>query len=318
MVLGVGGLSAGVACGGGSGDVDDSTSTSGSGAGSTSSAGGMGGGTTSAGGSMTTSTGGAGTGGGEGGAPPVWPTCDTQPSDVPAKTINEIWSDDPAMPEPVGVAGVYVTAVSASGCGAGNGCQIFVQQAETFPNIAAGSQQALKLFASPATAMHFEGIAVGDQIDILAHAWRYDVGGQNELLLQVANNLPGCAKVVGTGTPLPVEGLVIEDLTVELYEQTMGPLLVKIDAVSGSPDMPNELFGLWPAFNPGTQPLEEVTSLSPYMLPGSVFVGLQQDLIHNFESITGVFSLFVPPQAPPTKFEVLYIRSMDDAVVGGT
>ena len=317
MLLGLGGLV--VACGG-TGDADSSTTTSGSGAGSTSSAGGMGGGTTSAGGmgGGTTSVGGGGTGGGEGGAPPVWPTCDTQPANVVAKTIQEIWTEDPAMPEEVWVSGVYVTAVSASGCSAGNGCQVFVQSAETFPSIAAGSQQAIKLFASPATAMHFEGIGVGDRIDILAHAWRYTVGGQNELLLQVANNLPGCAKVVGSGTPLPVEGLVIEDLTVALYEQTMGPLLVKIDAVSGSPDMPNELFGLWPAFNPGTQPLEEITSLSPYMLPGSVFVGLQQDLIHNFESITGVFSLFVPPQAPPTKFEVLYIRSMDDAVVGGT
>jgi hypothetical protein len=282
----------------------------GEGDGGGSAAGGAGGGTTNAGG------GGATGGGGEGGAPATWPTCDTQPANAPTKSIQDVWNDDPMAPEPVWVPGVYVTAVSGSGCTGGTPCQIFVQQQETFASIAEGSQQAIKLFASAATASHFEGIAVGDRIDVYAHAWRYDINGQNELLLQVATALPGCAKVVGIGNPQPVAGLSLVDLTVDLYEETMGPLLIQVDAVSGSPDGPNELFGLWPAFMPGTQPLEEITSLSPHALPNGAFVGLTQGLIHNFSHVVGVYSLFLPASAP-AKYEVLYIRSMADAPFGG-
>lgn len=276
------------------------------------------GGTGGAGGS-TASTGGAGVGGegGVGGAPLVWPTCDAKPDEVPAKTLNEIWLDDPTEPTEVWVAGVYVTAVSAGGCTAGAGCQIFVQQQETFADITAGSKQALKLFASPATAHHFAGIAVGDRLDLQAHAWRYDVDGQNELLLQVANHLPGCAKVVGTGTPMPVAGLDLVDLTVQLYEYDMGPLLIELTTVSGKPHLPTELFGLWESFMPGNDPLEEVTSMSPYMLAGSAFTGFQPEVIHNFPTVTGIFSLYVPPANPPQKYEVIYPRTMDDAPFGG-
>lgn len=304
----------------------DPGGTTGPGAGGSSTGGGANGGAgaggsggNAAGGAGATNAGGGGAtgGGGEGGAPVTWPTCDTQPANAPTKSIQDLWNDDPSAPEPVWVPGVYVTAVSGSGCTGGTPCQIFVQQQETFASIAEGSQQAIKLFASAATASHFEGIAVGDRIDVYAHAWRYDINGQNELLLQVATALPGCAEVVGSGNPQPVAGLSLVDLTVDLYEQTMGPLLIQVDAVSGSPDGPSELFGLWPGFMPGTQPLEEITSLSPHALPNGAFVGLTQDLIHNFTHVVGVYSLFIPGSAPATKYEVLYIRSMADAPFGG-
>ena len=306
-------LGGSVACGTESSNVpdsDDDAGAAGGGGATTTTAGGMGG---------TGAMGGAGGEGqgGAGGEPFVWPTCDAPPADVAQKTLNEIWLEDPSAPTEVWVAGVYVTAVSGGGCKMGAGCQIFVQEKETFADIAAGSKRALKLFASPATAHHFTGIAVGDRIDVLAHAWRYNVDGQNELLLQVASHLPGCAKVVGTGNPQPVGGLDLVDLTVSLYENEMGPLLIQLETVSGKPHMPGELFALWESFMPGNDPIEEVTSMSPYMLPNSVFVGFQPDVIHNFTTVTGVFSLFVPPSDASEKYEVIYIRDMADAPSGG-
>ena len=289
------------------------TGTGGSGGASTS--GGSGGTTTTT--STTSSTGGSGgtttAAGGEGGVGGAWPSCDSPPVNVPQKTLHEIWIDDPAVPTEVWVPGVYVTAVSAGGCSAGSACTLFVQQLETFADATAGAQQALRLFASPGAAEHFTGIAVGDRLDIYAHAWRYDLNGQNELLLQVSLALRGCAKVVGAGVPQPVTGLSLPDLTVDAYETTLGPLLIQVDTVSGKPKTPPEIFGLWETGVFADAGIDEVTSLSPYFLPGSVFTGLTTGVTTDFTSITGVFGLFVPPGQPVTKYEVLYIRDMADA-----
>src|SRR5437868_5602513 len=98
--------------------------------------------------SSSSGTGGVGGAGGAGGMGGGWPTCDAQPAGVPAKTIHEIWQDDPSQPTPVWVSGVFVTGVSQGGCQAGSACQIFVQQDEQYADLAAGSQRALKIFAS--------------------------------------------------------------------------------------------------------------------------------------------------------------------------
>lgn len=76
--------------------------------------------------------------------------------------------------------GVFVTGVTKGGCVAGSACQIFVQQSESFADLAAGSQQAIKMFISGNTATHFVGVKVGDKVDVDAWAWRYNLNGQNE------------------------------------------------------------------------------------------------------------------------------------------
>ena len=272
--------------------------------------------TTATSSSATTSTGAGGSGGsggsatgGAGGAGGgfVWPTCDMQPPNSATKTINEIWQDNPAMPTHVWIPGVYVTAVSGSACVAGTACQIFVQQAETFADIAAGSQQAIKMFISANTAKYFTTIAVGDQVDASGYAWRYNVNGENELLVQVNLQLEGCAKKVGTGNPQPVT-VTLDDLSVTSYEDTMGPLLVKVDAVSGKPGLPSETFGLHQTGVFNDAGIDTVTSLSPYMLPGGVFNGLVTGKTHDFTSVTGVFGLFIP-NGTMMKFEEIYPRA---------
>jgi len=212
---------------------------------------------------------------------------------------------------------VYVTAVSGGACAAGSPCQLFVQQAETFATIAEGSQQALRVDVFPDASEHFTGIGVADRIDLRAYVYRHTSGGQNELYFHVSEALPGCAKVVGTGQLVPVAGLALEDLTVDLYEQTMGPLFLRLETVSGKPKLPDQTFGLWESFMPGMGPIEEVTSMSPFFLPGSQFVGFTPNVIYNFSHVDGVFGLFAPPADPLVKYEEIYIRSMDDAVSGG-
>ncbi|MEZ4310042.1 MAG: hypothetical protein R3F14_18535 [Polyangiaceae bacterium] len=128
--------------------------------------------------------------------------------------------------------------------------------------------------------------------------------------------LPGCAKVVGSGVPLPVAGLDLVDLTVPLYEETMGPLFIRLTTVSETEDG-GETFGLWESFMPGMGPIEEVTSMSPYFLQGGQFTGLSEGLIYNFLTVDGVFGIFAPAADPLIKYEEIYIRSMDDVVNGG-
>ena len=325
--LGIAG-GAGAVGGGCSGDV---AATTGTGAGRTSTtttttppgaptgtggAGGAGGGTTTSttsGTTTSTTTGAGGNGGGGGG----WPTCDSPPVGAAQKTLHEIWQDDPAAPTPVWVPGVYVTGVSQGGCVAGSACQIFVQQGEQYADLAAGSQQALKIFVSGSTAQHFTSIAVGDQVDVYANAWRYDVDGQNELLLQVNQQLPGCAKKVGAGDPQPVT-VLLSDLTLTAYEDTVGPLLVKVNDVSGKPALPDETFGLWTTGVFIDAGPESIVSLSPYFLSGGAFSGLVQGQTTSFTSVTGVFGVFFPagPDAGPAiKYKEIYPRAMSEVVV---
>lgn len=247
-----------------------------------------------------------------------WPTCDAQPAGVPDMTLPEIWTANPSTPTEVWVTGLYVTAISWGGCSSGNACQVFLQDAETYASFAAGAQHGMKLFVSGATAEHFESLQVGDRVNVYAHAWRYNLNpAQNELLLQVNGTLRGCAKAVGSGTPAPIEGVELTDLTVDAYENTHGPLLVRVDEVSGKPGAATETFALWKTGGPFVEAgVESVVSASPYFLDGGSFSGLPTDgtTTVDFASITGVFGLFVP--APPAdggtgpKYLMIYPRTM--------
>src|SRR5262249_55336426 len=150
-------------------------------------------------------------------------------------------------------------------------CQLFVQQAEKFADLAAGSQQALKIFVSAPTASHFVGLKVGDKVDVDAWAWRYNLMGQNELLLEVNSLIHGCAKAVGAGDPQPVT-VLLSDLTLSAYEDTVGPLLVKVNTVSGKPQLPDEIFALWNTGMFSDAGVSAIVNNSPFCLPNGAFV----------------------------------------------
>jgi hypothetical protein len=249
---------------------------------------------------------------GSGGAP----SCDEPPASEAQKSIAEIWQQNPAAPSLTWVSGVYITAISGSACSATTACQLFVQSAESFASFDAGAQQALRVVVFPPAVAEFTALGVGDRIDLYASAWRHTSGGQNELMFEISSTYPGCAKKVGSGDPAGTPGATLEQLTQAAYETTHGPLLVKLDGVSGKPKGPTELFALWKSFQIGDGGIESVVSLSPYFLPNHSFTGLNQDSIHNFESVQAVFGLFMP-QGSSTKYKVLYIRSMADAPFGG-
>lgn len=319
--LGLAGMYAG--CSGG--DATNQTTGTGAGPGgaaSTTTAGttGSGGGATStasATGSATTTGAGGGGGasssssGGTGGAPFMWPTCDAPEPGAVQKTLHQIWQDNPAAPVEVWSPGLFVTGVSKGGCTAGVACQIFVQQAENLIDLAGATQQSLKMFISANTAFHFLGIKVGDKVDVDAHAWRYNVNSENELLLQVSLALPGCAKVVGSGKPVPVKA-ILKDFSISAYEDTLGPVLVKVDLVSGKPQLPAETFGLFNTTGPFDDGgVASVTSLSPYFMPGGAFTGFlaaNQGKTHDFGSVTGVFGIFIPTGSM-VKYEEIYPRA---------
>lgn len=306
-----------LACAGGEIPVEDGTTSSSGGGGSTAettSSSGGGGAAQGGGGSAEGGAGGAGGTGGSGGAGgsgPTWPTCDTQPPGSPTKTLPQIWQDDPATFAEAWVPGVYVTAVSGAGCAAGQACQIFVQQQESYASLAAATHQSLRIAIAPSVASYFTGISVGDRVDLYAHAIRDLQDGKNELFFLVTETLPGCAKVVGSGTSLPVT-VTLDQLTVAAYEDTIGPVLVRVDTVTGNPNTPPELFALW---DTGTMPngdITTVTSLSPYFLAGGQFTGLTDGQNTDFQEVVGVFGLFVPPVMPVTKYEAIYVRTTAD------
>lgn len=291
---GSGGASGSAGAGGtagssGSGGSGGSSGSAGSGGtGGTGGAAGTGGTAGSAGTGGTAGTAGSGGTGGSGGG---WPTCDAPEPGAAQKTIHEIWQANPTTPTEVWVSGAYVTAISYGACSAGFPCEIFVQSAEQFADLSSGAQQAIKIFVSANTASHFVGVAVGDKVDIDAFAWRYNVSGQNELLLQVNTQLPGCAKPVGTGAPVPVAA-ALTDLTVAAYEDTLGPLLIQVNSVSGHPSDNGTIFALWDTATGPSGGVTNATSLTPYYLTGGHFSGLTLPKIHDFTSVTGVFSLF--------------------------
>jgi hypothetical protein len=167
------------------------------------------------------------------------------------------------------------------------------------------------MFISANTAFHFLGIKVGDKVDVDAHAWRYNVSGENELLLQVSLALPGCAKVVGSGNPVPVKAK-LSDFSVSAYEDTLGPVLVTVDAVSGTPQMPAQTFGLHNTKGPFDDAgVTTVTSLSPYFMPGGAFTGSIAASVGaqlSFVSVTGVFGIFIPTGSM-SKYEEIYPRA---------
>ncbi len=246
-----------------------------------------------------------------------WPTCDAQPTGVPDMTLPQIWASNPTDPTEVWITGLYVTAISRGGCVGGNACQVFLQDAETFASFDAGAKHAMKLFVSSATAQHFNTLKIGDRVNVLAHAWRYNLNpSQNELLLQVNNALRGCAKTVGTGTPTPIADVELTDLTLDAYENTHGPLLVKVDGVSGKPGAAMETFALWKTGGPFVEAgIESVVSASPYFLSSGAFSGLPTNgtTTVDFESITGVFGLFVPTaDGGGSKYLMLYPRNMGE------
>ena len=305
---------------GGSESTSSGSSASGSGGGATSAASstasasstsGSASATTGAGGGASSSSG--GTGGGF-----MWPTCDAPEPGAVQKTLHQIWQDNPAAPTEVWSPGLFVTGVSKGGCQAGTACQIFVQQKEDMVTLAGAAQQSLKMFISANTAFHFLGIKVGDKVDVDAHAWRYNVNGENELLLQVSLALPGCAKVVGSGLPVPVKA-TLSDFSVAAYEDTLGPVLVTVDAVSGTPQMPAQTFAILNTKGGFSDAgVATLTSLSPYFMPGGVFTGyaaMNTGSKHDFASVTGVFGIFIPTGSM-SKYEEVYPRSEADYPMG--
>jgi hypothetical protein len=267
------------------------------------------------GGTTTTTSSGANGGGGAGGAAGAWPTCDTQPDGVDTHTILEVWQQhDSPNAAPVWVPNAIVTAVSFGACSPNYSCQIFLQQEETYATLQAGARQGIKLFVSSAAAFHFPGIGVGDRVDVYANALRSTFGGANEMELLVNNMYPGCAKVVGSANPIPVPGVLLTDLTLNAYEQTIGPLLVQVQAVSGKPGQPGETFGLWETGHWSDAGIEEMVSLSPYCISNGQFSGLTQGQNTDFNYVQGVFEIFIPDVdgGSPTKYKEICAREMAD------
>jgi hypothetical protein len=248
----------------------------------------------------------------------AWPTCDAKPTTASAKTIPEIWQADPPAAIETWVSGAYVTGISGSACTANKACQLFVQTDLSYPSLAAAAKHAIKVFVSAAASSHFIGVAVGDRVDVLGWAWRYDIGGQHELLLQVNAQLRGCAKTTSTNNALaPLSGLSLTDLTLDKYENTHGPLFVRIASVLGKPDpSPTATFGLFHATEGGLPEAGAdagagIVSLSPFFLPGSTFTGFTP-VLTAFASLTGVFGTFV--SSAGTKYLEIYPRTATDIV----
>jgi hypothetical protein len=266
----------------------------------------------------------------------AWPTCDTQPPMAAAHSIAEVWAANPTTPAQTWLSGVYVTAISGSACVANKACQIFVQSDLTYATLGAAAHHAIKIFVSTSTAHYFSTIQVGDKIDALGYAWRYNLSGENELLVEVNTLFPGCAKKTGTGAVLPTQGVALSDLTLGAYEDTLGPVFVSLAGVSGKYVPPaTQTFALFPPFTDGGAAdggvldggaldggaeagvdagTTSVVSLSPYFLSGGGFTGLPSGSMTHFTSVTGVFGLFIPSSGAPPKYLELYPRTMDDVV----
>lgn len=278
------------------------------------------GGTTTSGPSTGSGDGGGGAGGagaggeGEGGAGPL--ACDAATFGAGAEsTIAAVWTADPAQPASFFVPDVVVTAVSLDGCVAGAFCQIFVQQEETFASFGAGAQQAIRVLVAPEVAADFTGVAVGDRVNLGGSAWRDTTDGRDELRFFVRESTPGCMTVEGDADPVPVP-VALTQLTQDAYETTHGPLLVVLDTVSGRPQEPDEIFALWDTGGAQGGGLETVTNLSPFFLPGGVFVGLTPTTITDFASVTGVFGQYPRENQAGNlvKYETIYARTMADVV----
>lgn len=253
-------------------------------------------------------------------APREWPSCDSKPTGAAPSTIQQVWTADPASPVFHWISGSAVTAVSFAGCSAGRACQIFLQEELAPADLTAAARRAIKLFISAKAAERFTGIATGDRVDVAGYAVRYKLDGQNELLVMVNDLFRGCIKKTGTATVTPVAATLADLSTVAAYESTLGPVLVKLANLSGKPDTPPSIFGLYPTggFDAGTDAGSSgIVSLSPYSLPSGMFTGLATGTKTDFASITGVFGMFYPgagDAGPATKYLVVYPRQMSDVV----
>jgi len=247
-------------------------------------------------------------------APPfIWPDCTSQPQGVPTKTIAQIWSDDPTTPTQVWLPGVYVTAISKGACTTGVACELILQQDLTYASLEAGAQHAVRAWITTSTAKYFASLAVGDQVNAMAWAYRESEGGQNELILHVDLVEPGCALKIGSGTPTPIQGVALSDIgSIAAYEQIYGPLLMQIANVTGTPKQPDQTFGLGDTFYDGGASDAEIVSLSPYYMDGGAFVGLEAGVKTKISSVTGVFNEYFNPDASATKYLELGARMPSD------
>jgi len=242
-----------------------------------------------------------------------WPDCTSQPQNVPSKTIPELWTDDPTTPTQVWLAGVYVTAVSKGACEAGVACEFILQQDLTYGSLEAGAQHAIRAWITSTTSTHFTSLAVGQQVNAMAWAFRESEGGQNELILHVDDVEPGCALAVGSGTPTPIQGVALSDIgSLAAYEQIYGPLLLEVANVTGTPKQPDQTFGLGDTFYDGGASDAQIISLSPYYMDGGVFVGLDAGVKTKFSSVSGVFNEYFNPDASAVKYLEIGARGAGD------
>jgi hypothetical protein len=214
-------------------------------------------------------------------------------------TISGVWAANPASYSPVWLEGLTITAISFGSCSASGNfqCLLFLQTQPGYGSLAEGKHQGIKLFVSAKASPYFAGLGVGDVVNLYGNAIRYTEFGHNELRIHVALEHPGCAKKVGSAVPTPIGGVALADLTIDNYENAIGPLLVQVDTVKGRPAASaSETFALYESesenndFDAG---LELTQVLTPYYLPGGQFKGLTPDTWTNFSSIGGVYSVFV-------------------------
>jgi hypothetical protein len=314
---------------GGAGGEGGTAGSGGSGGSGGAAAAGSGGAAAGSGGEAGSAAAGAGGDGGAAGgdAGPGWPTCDSQPEGSVKTSISQVWTDNPADYAPVWIEGVSITAVSFGACNpSGNfECQIFLQTAPTYGSLQEGKHQGIKLFVSQKASSHFAGLGLGDVVNLYGNAIRYTSSGYNELRIHVDLEHPGCAKKVGSSSPSPIGGVALVDLTSDAYENSIGPLLVKIDTLKGKPAATaTETFAVYPdpgdggTFDGGSfdAGLDETEVLTPYYMPGGSFPALPADQWTPFASITGVFSNYLRFDAGQTvKYRTLGPRASSDIVV---
>jgi hypothetical protein len=226
-----------------------------------------------------------------------WPTCDEQPAGAEKTTIPALWAANPADYKPVWLEALTVTAISFGACSASGNfqCLVFLQTQPGYGSLAEGKHQGIKLSVSPKASFYFSTLNVGDVINLYGHAIRFKESGHNELRVHVDLERQGCMKKVGAAVPTPIGGVALADLTIDNYENAIGPLLVQVDTVKGRPTAnTSETFALFESdsntFDAG---LELTQVLTPYYLPGGNFQGLTADKWTNFSSIGGVYSVFV-------------------------
>jgi hypothetical protein len=243
----------------------------------------------------------------------TWPDCTSQPNGVPTKAITDLWSANPTTPTQVWLPGVYVTAISKGACTASVACEFILQQDLTYGSLEAGAQHAIRAWISASASTHFTQLAVGDQVNAMAWAFRESEGGQNELILHVDDVQDGCALKIGSGNPTPITGVQLGDIgSISAYEDIYGPLLLQVANVTGTPKQPDQTFGLGNTFFDGGVSDAAIISLSPYYMDGGNFVGLEAGTKTKFSSVSGVFNEYFNPDASAVKYLEIGARTQTD------